>query len=83
MESPKQMCRLSFLNHNKQTIKFQTTLIFSTLIVMKQLSMYLRISKNEQTIGNDLNKVLTTILLQIILVLTIMSKQSQKISPYL
>jgi CRISPR/Cas system-associated protein endoribonuclease Cas2 len=77
------MCRLSFLNHNKQTIKFQTTLIFSTLIVMKQLSMYLRISKNEQTIGNDLNKVLTTILLQIILVLTIMSKQSQKISPYL
>jgi hypothetical protein len=50
---------------------------------MKQLSMYLRISKNEQTIGNDLNKVLTTILLQIILVLTIMSKQSQKISPYL
>jgi len=45
--------------------------------------MYLRVSKNEQTIGNDLNTIITTILLQIILVFTIMSKRSQNISPYL
>jgi hypothetical protein len=45
--------------------------------------MYLRVSKNEQTISNDLNTIITTISLQIVLVFTIMSKRSQKISPYL
>jgi len=45
--------------------------------------MYLRVSKNEQTISNDLNTIITTISLQIVLVFTIMSKRFQKISPYL